>query len=122
MDNPDDLTLREWYEQNERPMTSVGAIRNIVTKGGLEGILGVDRMSAYFAWDGKVFVIRYNLGEEPFINYRTTFEMMLNSLRLEGAPVLTETDIDESEGPGQLIPTTEATSTEMNATSTENGA
>lgn len=122
LDNPENLILRDWYSQNEQAITSSGAVRNIVTKGGLQGILGADRLSAFFAWDGKIFVIRYNLGEEAFINYRTTFEMMLNSLELQGAPILTETDIDEAEdGPGTFIETSQATSTESVSTSSETG-
>lgn len=123
LDNPQNLVLRDWYSENEQVITSPNAVRSIVTKGGLQGILGVDRLSAFFAWDGKVFVIRYNLGEQAFINYRTSFEMMLNSLELQGAPILTETNLDETEdGPGALIETDEATSTESAATSAEDGA
>ena len=122
LDNSKDLTLREWYIENEQIENSPNAIRSIITKGGLQGILGVDRLSAFFAWDGKVFVIRYKLGEQAFINYRTSYEMMLNSLEIQGAPILTETEIDEEEdGPGTFIDTSQATSTESTSGSSESG-
>lgn len=122
LDNPENLTLRDWYAKNEQQTNTPSAIRSIVTKGGLEGILGADRLSTFFAWDGKVFVIRYVLGEQAFINYRTSYEMMLNSLELQGAPILTEVLIDETkEGPGSFIETPPATSTESAPTSSASG-
>jgi hypothetical protein len=87
--------------------------RAITTKGGLEGLLGADRLDAFFAWDGKVFKIVYDNGTKPFINFRTSFEMMLNSLRLSGAPVLSPEIVNAAlQGPGEFISTTSsATST-----------
>jgi len=73
----------------------------------LEGLLGADRLDAFFAWDGKVFKIVYDNGAKPFINFRTSFEMMLNSLRLSGAPVLSPEVVNASlQGPGDFISTT----------------
>ncbi|MFH1704950.1 MAG: hypothetical protein ABH861_03160, partial [Patescibacteria group bacterium] len=37
-------------------------------------------------WGDKVFVLTYDLNGEPFINYRTTYAMILNSLVLSGLP------------------------------------
>lgn len=80
----------------------------ITTKGGLEGFLSPDRLSAYFPWDAKVFVLRYDTGEKPYINFRTTYEMMLNSLQLSGVPVLSVADAVLG-GPGEFLQTTSTT-------------
>jgi len=122
LDNQANLTLRDWYTQNEQAINTPSEVRAIVTKGGLEGILGVDRLSAFFAWDGKIFAIRYVLGTETFINYRTSFEMILNSLELQGAPVLTVSPAEQDAGgPGALLDLAPATSTES-TTSSNTGA
>lgn len=115
-DNPENLGVREWYLR-ENPGTSAASIRTITTKGGLQGIVGPDHLSAHFAWDGKIFSLRYELNGRPFINFRTTFEMMLNSLKLPGAPILTGPAAGQLEGPGDFVETSPATSTE-GATST----
>ncbi len=115
-DNPLGQSVTEWYLA-KHPNVASTAVRMITTKGGLEGLLGAERLDAYFAWDGKIFSLTYDIGTKPFINFRTTYEMMLNSLRISGAPVLDETKANEGlSGPGDFLETTSATSS---ATSTE---
>lgn len=113
VDNAQKLPILEWYLAANPGVPSAGP-RAITTKGGLEGLLGADRLDAFFAWDGKVFKIVYDNGSKPFINFRTTFEMMLNSLRLSGAPVLSQEVVNAAlQGPGDFISTTSsATSTQ----------
>ncbi len=103
-DNPQHLPLMDWY-LGKNPGVVSSAVRAITTKGRLEGILGVERMDAYFAWDGKILVLRYQLNGQPFVNYRTTFEMMLNSLKLVGAPALAPAPVSNESvgGPGTLV-------------------
>ena len=81
----------------------------MTTKGGLEGVFAPDRMTAYFAWDGKVFSLRYDIDGQTYINYRTTYEMMLNSLSLEGAPRIATEENVEVQGPGTLLESTTST-------------
>jgi hypothetical protein len=110
-DNAQRLALLEWYLAANPGVPSAGP-RAITTKGGLEGLLGADRLDAFFAWDGKIFKIVYDNGTKPFINFRTTFEMMLNSLRLSGAPVLSPEVVNATlQGPGDFISTTSSSST-----------
>ncbi|MSR85168.1 fibronectin type III domain-containing protein [Candidatus Uhrbacteria bacterium] len=97
-DNVNHLPLLDWY-LGKNPGIVSSAVRSFTTKGGLEGVFSVDRLDAYFAWGGKIFSLRYLLNDQPFINFRTTFEMMLNSLRLPGAPVISCAQIG---GPGSL--------------------
>ena len=98
-DNPNNLPLLDWYLAKNPGIVS-SAVRSFTTKGGLEGIFGVDRLDAYFAWGTKIFSLRYLLNDQPFINFRTTFEMMLNSLKLSGAPIISSAP--QIGGPGSL--------------------
>src|SRR3989338_726173 len=84
-DNPEQKSLLDWYlAKNPGVLSSqVAAIR---TKSGYEGIEGADQLTVYFAWGSKVFVFKYNLNEQPFVNFRTSYEMMKNSLSLTATP------------------------------------
>lgn len=120
--NPDHLTIDQWLLQ---ATSSTGAatstLRAITTKGGLQGFLSADRMTAAFSWGDHVFVLKYELHGQAFVNLRTFFEMMLNSLRLSGAPVVVSTLSPATSGPGALVGTstsTDAVPVSLEATST----
>lgn len=106
--NPNNATLADWYVAGHAG-TTASQLRTILTKGGLTGLLGPERTDAEFAWEGKVFVLQYDLGSKPFINFRTSYEMLLNSLRLSGAPVLAEPTASVPVGPGEFLQTTSTT-------------
>lgn len=82
-----DRPLLDWY-LSDHPDETASDVRMFVTKGGLQGLLGQDRLSAFFLWGDHLFTLRYDVGGETFVNFRTTFEMMLNSLTLSGVPTL----------------------------------
>jgi hypothetical protein len=103
-DNATHLPLLDWYLANHAGVVS-SDVRTITTKGGLQGIASPDRLEAYFVWDGKVFVFRYLMNGQPYVNFRTAYEMMLNSLTLTGAPVVSVSQ-DMTQGPGTLLGTT----------------
>lgn len=100
--NPQRMPLLDWYLANH-PGTVSSAVRSVTTKRGLEGILGPERLDAYFAWDDRIWVIKYNLNGQSFIGYRTIFELILNSLRLVGAPIVKTPTMDTLPGPGALV-------------------
>ncbi len=50
--------------------------------------LGPDRLTAYFPWEDKVLAVSYQLGTQTFVNYRTSFGLLLNALRFAGSPRL----------------------------------
>ncbi len=106
-DNATGASLTDWYLARI-PGENASSVRPFLTKGGLQGIAVSDRLEALFAWGSKVFRVKYQIDGQPFINYRTTFEMMLNSLKLVGVPTLTAPS-DALSGPGSL--TGAATST-----------
>lgn len=115
-DNSQKLALMDWYLA-QHPGVLSSSVRPIMTKGGLEGILGIDRLEAFFLWGDKVFVLKNDLAGQSFVNFRTTFEMMLNSLKLVGAPVVTPPSDEAIGGPGALVGA--PSSTTPVATSTE---
>ncbi len=98
--NATGASLPDWYAARVSG-ESASSVRPFVTKGGLQGVIAPDRLEALFAWGNKVFTVKYILGGEVFINYRTTFEMMLNSLRLVGVPIVAAPS-EAATGPGSL--------------------
>lgn len=125
--NVQKLSAKDWYVSMHATTTGE-MLRSLTTKQGLEGVLSPDRLEAVFSWGESVFTIKYDPGTKPYINYRTIYEMMLNSLTLEGAP-LQPVSPEESmlNGPGDVVgaattstpATTETTSTTMVPTTTE---
>jgi len=120
-DNAAHATLADWYAANfpsaaGTALNAAGTAPNTFrTKKGLDGLTGANRLETYFAWDGKVFGFKYILDGQQFVNYRTTFEMMLNSLRLKGVPQVAN-PAEMLLGPGGYVgPLVSATSTALNA-------
>lgn len=75
--------------------------RELKTKSGLDGLATPDGKQAVFAWKDHVWSVSYDMGTQPFMNYRTTFEMMLNSLTLTGAPIVASSQVVGT--PGSLL-------------------
>ncbi len=76
--NPTHLPLVNWY-LSLHPEAKPADLETFITKSNLDGVKGPDGLTAYIASDGSVYAITYNLAENNIINYRNTFEMMLNS-------------------------------------------
>lgn len=104
-DNPKQLPILEWYLA-KNPDVKAGQVLQYRSKQGYEGIIGADLLTTYIPWGDRVFVFSYRLDNQPFINFRTTYAMMLNSLRLQGLP-----QIGASQSPGPLPFEPAATST-----------
>ncbi|MFO0764540.1 MAG: fibronectin type III domain-containing protein [Patescibacteria group bacterium] len=115
--NAQKLSAQDWYLA-AHTTTTADMLRQLTTKQGLEGVLSPDRLEAVFSWGEKVFTFRYDPGTKPYINYRTIYEMMLNSLKLEGAPLQPVSPADSLlNGPGDVVGAS-ATATVPTATST----
>lgn len=99
--NPSEQPLASWVSARvNEPVDSFGSF---TTKGGLQGVYSADRMRAWLSWGDAVFHITYELRSQPFLNFRTTLEMMLNSLSLNGAAVFPTTLTPANSGPGSLL-------------------
>jgi Fibronectin type III domain len=85
-ENPQGLDIIDWY-MAKNPDVDIEQILFYRSKGGYEGIIGVDLLTTFIPWKGKIFTYTYNMNEQPFINYRTAYSMMLNSLELSGLTV-----------------------------------
>jgi len=84
-DNPDRSSIIDWYLE-KNPEVQRNEILVYRSKQGYEGIIGKDLLTTYIPWEDKVFVFKYDIDGQQFINYRTTYSMMLNSLMLQGMP------------------------------------
>ncbi len=83
--NPTKQDIRAWVAQSRGSrVDQVVELRS--NKYGLPFYLGPDRLTAFIPWDDRVLSVSYQLGMQVFVNYRTTFGMLLNSLRLQGSP------------------------------------
>jgi hypothetical protein len=87
-ENPERKSIAEWYAE-KNPGVNAMQVMPFRSKGGYEGIVGTDLLTTYIPWGDRVFVLAYELNGQPFINYRTTYSMMLNSLILSGMPEIT---------------------------------
>ncbi|MFA5129715.1 MAG: fibronectin type III domain-containing protein [Patescibacteria group bacterium] len=79
--------LLDWYLANHPGVLS-SQVGSIQTKSGLKGLEGVDLLTTYFTWDGGILSFEYKLNDQTFINFRTTYEMMKNSLHFLRDPSL----------------------------------
>lgn len=85
-ENPSQSPVIDWYLAKHPDLTAAQVLQ-YRSKGGYVGIIGADLLSTYIPWGDKIFVMTYALNDQPFINYRTTYSMMLNSLMLSGLPL-----------------------------------
>lgn len=76
--NPNNLSLQDWYMANI-PNARAEEIKPLETKGGKSGIQSEDRLTAYFSKDGNILEIKYNLGNQCAIEYRSTFGIIVRS-------------------------------------------
>lgn len=84
-DNAEKKPILEWYLESH-PGVAASQVLQYRSKGGYVGVIGADLLTTYIPWGDRVFVLTYELDDQPFINYRTTYSMMLNSLVLSGLP------------------------------------
>ncbi|MFA6099341.1 MAG: fibronectin type III domain-containing protein [Patescibacteria group bacterium] len=83
--NDNNMSIVDWY-MSKNPDTDKSRIMQYRSKGGYEGIIGPDLLTTYIPWGNRVFVFKYDMGKQPFINFRTVYSMILNSLALKGLP------------------------------------
>ncbi len=98
IDRTPGTSVFDWYLA-ENPGILSSQIEQVTTKGGIDGIVGIDGLTTYFPWgEEKIFVLEYRLEGQPFVNFRTTYEMMKNSLALKvfnaGADAMTGPSIE----------------------------
>ncbi len=78
-DNQSDESLFDWYSREARD-GDVNSLETITTKGGFNALQTTNRFTTYVALPGKVLIISLNLGVKTQVEYRRTYEMLLNSL------------------------------------------
>lgn len=78
----ENMTLRSWYI-TKFPDGDVNGLQTFTSKKGLIGLQDANRLNTFIKQGVKVFVITYNLGDADKLWYRRTYDMMLNSLKIE---------------------------------------
>lgn len=126
-ENPEKKPILQWY-LDAHPGVNPTQVMEYRSKGGYRGILGVDQLTTYIPWGDRVFTFTYELDGQSFVNYRTTYYMMLNSLMLAGmtrvsplppgAVLPFEPSATTSGVIAQPVPAVTATSSQNAATST----
>lgn len=81
-DNIENLALFDWYSR-EVSSGDITTLEPITTKGGFGALQTANRLTSYVALPGKVLTISLDIGEKTQIEYRRTYEMMLNSLAVK---------------------------------------
>lgn len=85
--NKDRKALMDWYLADHPGVLSTQLIA-ITTKSGMSGLESENKLHTYFSWDDWILDLQYDLDGQPFVNYRQTYEMMKNSLRLSSVPLI----------------------------------
>lgn len=85
--NPENQSILDWYLTRNPGVLSSDTVM-IETKSGIPGLVGKNPLVTYFSWKSAVLVFTYDLNGQTFVNFRTTYEMMKNSLQLAPEPVL----------------------------------
>jgi len=79
-----DQDLTAWYME-QVPSLGIEDIENVVNRFDVDGIVSPDGFTYYFAQNGLVYVMHYNLGTGMQVKYPTLFKMIANSFHfLEG--------------------------------------
>lgn len=78
-DNQKNLALFDWYSR-EAPNSDITTLEPITIKGGYLALQTANRLTTYVALQGKVLIVNLNIGDKTQIEYRRTYEMVLNSL------------------------------------------
>lgn len=90
VDNPTHQDVLAWYLA-QHPDIQASQVLQFRSKRGYQGIISADLLTTYIPWGSQIFSFTYNLDDQPFINFRTTYSMMLNSLTLSGLPQVSST-------------------------------
>ncbi len=85
--NPEKHDMRTWLSV-QKGIRADQVTELSSNKYRLPFFLGPDRLTAYFPWEDKVLVVSYQLGTQAFVNYRTSFGLLLNAVRFAGSPRL----------------------------------
>lgn len=72
-------SLMDWYLAQSPGFTS-SQVEPYKTRNGFDAILSPDRQTAYVDFGDHVIVVSYNLGSQLNVQYRVTFQVMVQSL------------------------------------------
>ncbi|MBN1585294.1 hypothetical protein JW899_02905 [Candidatus Uhrbacteria bacterium] len=79
-ENTEGLSLMDWYLSGNPSLRS-SEVPVFRTKYGYDEIVSQDQMVSHVGIDGRIFTVRYELGNQLKIRYKATFKMMVNSIK-----------------------------------------
>lgn len=85
--NKERKPVMDWYLESHPGILST-QVTPITTKTGLLGLEGENKLHTYFPWGDWILDFQYELDGQPFVNFRQTYEMMKNSLKLTAVPLV----------------------------------
>lgn len=107
--NPNKQEIHAWLAEQKR-VRADQVTELMSNKYGVRFYLGPDRLTGYVPWGDRVLTVTYQLGAQSFVNYRTTFGMILNALRLSESPKVPDLSQAVSIPPAfQITPTVSST-------------
>jgi len=77
-ENPDDLSLTEWYAK-QAPDIEPNEIIEFINKKGIVGLKSPDGYTMYFAKDDFVYIMHYSIGLKEEADFPSVFKMMIES-------------------------------------------
>jgi hypothetical protein len=78
-DKPATQSIVEWYLA-QSPGTNVSEVERFRTQQGYDALRAPDRLTTYIdAGNGRVYTLTYNIDDQHDINFRTTYEVLINS-------------------------------------------
>jgi len=98
--NAEGESLMDWY-LTQSPSVRSSDVQIFKTPGGYDQILSPDRFTAFVASGHRIFVISYNLGAALEIQFKATFSMMVNSLKVTGDPPVPQRAVAEEAPPAE---------------------
>ncbi|MEY4744139.1 MAG: hypothetical protein RL272_84 [Candidatus Parcubacteria bacterium] len=73
-------SIMDWYLAQSPGVTS-SQVEPYKTRQGYDAVMSPDRFTAYVDGGDRVYVVTYNLGKRFEIQYKVTFQMMVQSLQ-----------------------------------------
>ncbi len=94
-ENGDGSTAKEWYAKRTPSVDSSQLTE--LTIDGNDAILAPDSMSIYIHKGNRIYILGYSLGVESEANFKTTFQMLINSFKIiEPPPIISEAGQSEN--------------------------
>jgi len=77
--NPESLSPKDWYLRQSPHIDEASLYSETVNDQ--DAVWNPEHLTIYISKDNKIYIISYNVGTEEEANFKTTFEMLINSFQ-----------------------------------------